>query len=139
MKTLTKIGNERSKRTMAAAALTGALAIGALALDVSTASASSPEKTAGPAATSAAASARAESVTMWIWMNGARLRSAPTTSRDNVIDSANAGNGFQADCWTQENFSHEGFIWFHGTIWGGRTGYMRADMFPAPDGPSQRC
>ncbi|MGW4528380.1 hypothetical protein [Amycolatopsis sp. NPDC004378] len=139
MKILTRARSGPSKRTLAGAALAGAFAISALALDVSAAEASPDNRElASPAAATAAAHPAGQpcdycvpSKTIWVGTNGAQLRSAPTTGRRNVIDSANAGNGFTTDCWTQENFSNGGYIWFHGTLWGGRTGYMRIDMFRA--------
>lgn len=139
MKTLTKQRRGPSKRTLAGAALAGAFTLSALALDVSTAAASPVNRElASPAAVSTTAAAHpagqpcdycVPSKVIWVGTNGAQLRSAPTTGRRNVIDSANSGNGFTTDCWTQENFSNGGYIWFHGTLWGGRTGYMRIDMF----------
>lgn len=141
MKTPTKARSGPSKRTLAGAALAGAFALSALALDVSAAAASPGNRElASPtaAATTAAAHPAGQpcdycvpSKTIWVGTNGARLRSAPTTGRNNVIDSANAGNGFTTDCWTQDNFSNGGWIWFHGTLWGGATGFMRIDMFRA--------
>jgi hypothetical protein len=91
-----------------------------------------------------AKAADVSSKTIWVAVDYARLRSGPTTSRPNVIGSAMAGQGFSADCWTQENFHPTGgYIWYHGTPWGsGKTGYMRIDMFRSDHwtgGTLRRC
>lgn len=153
MKILSNLRRGPAKRALAGAALAGAFALGALALDTSAAGASTTDRDLAAPASLAAPGILgpdgqpcdycAPSRVIWVGADHARLRTVPSTARGRVVDSANSGNGFTADCWTQDNFSHAGMIWFHGTIWGGKSGYMRVDMFrnsgDGPGGPLTRC
>ncbi|WP_020663130.1 hypothetical protein [Amycolatopsis benzoatilytica] len=122
--------------------LAGLAALSVLAVAPATAGAA-PDSAAGgvaPAAHAALASPAATKV-MWVGIDGARLRSSPTTRVNNVIDSANAGNGFTADCEAVEGGGQVGWLFVHGTLWGGQTGWMRIDMFAGrnPDDGIHLC
>lgn len=121
----------RVSHLVGATALAAAATVGTMA---TTASAASAEPTSSPVSASDTRDyVRVPSKVFWLYANDARLRSGPTTAVNNVIDSANAGNGFTSTCWTQDNFGSVGYVWHYGTLWGGGTGYMRADMLTNPN------
>ncbi|GAA4539870.1 hypothetical protein [Amycolatopsis samaneae] len=123
MKIRTKIrgiAKGRAPRMLAAVALAGAATAGTLA------------------ATAPAASAAA-SPTYWVTVNGARLRDAPSTTHGRIIDSANKGNGFTVYCWTHQDLNPNGWVWYYGNLWGGRTGYMYYELLRTTAGYIPQC